>query len=405
MLVVGAGPAGLSAAMALRAAGRSVTVLDREPEAGGIPRHCDHYPYGLREFGRPMKGPEYARRVVDRARAAGVAIRAGVSVVAVDGARLTVTSDARGVEVLEARRVILATGVRETSRAARLIGGTKPGGVVSTGALQGLVHLERRRPFRRPVVLGTELVAFSALLTCATLGIRPAAMVEPGARATARWPSLWLPRLMGVPVHLNARLASIEGAERVEAVVIETPDGPRRIPCDGVITSGLFRPEATLARMAGLSLDPGSLGPVVDQWGRTSDPLTFACGNLLRPVETAGWSFREGAAVGMAVDADLRGGLPAGPGAAVAVGPGLRFAVPGRLVAGGPPPALDRLQLRADRPVKGRLTVRGPGGPVLSRRIDALPERRITIPLRRLPRGAPLAVSVEATGTRAARPA
>src|SRR3546814_11836007 len=62
--------------------------------------------------------------------------------------------------------LLLATGVRETSRAARLIGGARPLGVVTTGALQSLVYLAGRRPFERPVILGTELVSFSALLTC-----------------------------------------------------------------------------------------------------------------------------------------------------------------------------------------------------------------------------------------------
>ena len=67
---------------------------------------------------------------------------------------------------LNARAVLLATGTRESSRVQRMIGGQKPGGIIPTGALQGLVHLNHQIPFRRPVVLGTELVSFSALMTC-----------------------------------------------------------------------------------------------------------------------------------------------------------------------------------------------------------------------------------------------
>jgi 2-polyprenyl-6-methoxyphenol hydroxylase-like FAD-dependent oxidoreductase len=156
-LIVGCGPAGL-AAVELRARGVvSVTVLDREAQAGGIPRHCAHSPYGLRELRRIMSGPVYAARLVARARAAGVAIHTGVTVTAVhQGPRLSL-STAGGLREITARQVLLCTGTRESSRAARLIGGAKPGGVISTGALQAMVHLHGLQPFRRPVVLGTEL--------------------------------------------------------------------------------------------------------------------------------------------------------------------------------------------------------------------------------------------------------
>ena len=194
VIVIGAGPAGLAAATAL-APHVKVLVLDREPTAGGIPRHCGHYPYGLREFGRLMKGPAYAKALVAKAEAAGVRIATGVNVTALhDGPRVRVTSDA-GVEELTARAVLLATGVRETSRATRLIGGEKPAGVLSTGALQGMVYLQKLRPFRNPVILGTELVAFSAIMTCAHAGIQgpapPPAGPRPCIPACAAFPCIW----------------------------------------------------------------------------------------------------------------------------------------------------------------------------------------------------------------------
>ena len=45
-------------------------------------------------------------------------------------------------------------------------------------------------------------------------------------------------------------------------------------------------------------MDPGSRGPSIDQYGRCSDPAYFAAGNVLRAVETAGWSYAEGVGVG-----------------------------------------------------------------------------------------------------------
>lgn len=382
VVIVGAGPAGLSAAAELRRRGvPRVLVIEREPEAGGIPRHCGHSPYGLREFRRLMRGPAYAARLVREARMVGAEIRCNVSVMSIDpGPSLEVSADA-GVQRIAARLVLLATGVRETSRAGRLIGGVKPGGVLNTGALQGLVYLDRLTPFRAPLILGSELVSFSALLTCRHAGMRPVAMVEPGPRTTARFPSGLLPRSLGVPLFLNTELVAIEGGARVTGAVLRGPKGERRVATDGIVVTGRFRPEATLVRGSHLVLDPASGGPEVDGWGRCSDPAFFAAGNLLRPVETAGVSWSEGRRIGAAMAEALAGRLPAlSPDRISVRGEGLAWVVPQR--RGGDALAL---QMRVDRPVAGRLSLRVGGRELGGRRLSALPERRVGLTLPETP--------------------
>ncbi|QIG52257.1 FAD-dependent oxidoreductase [Nordella sp. HKS 07] len=392
VVVIGAGPAGLAAATMLASAAR-VLVLDRESAAGGIPRHCGHFPFGLREFRRLMRGPDYARALVARAEASGVRIETAVNVVRLHpGPRVTVTSD-KGLHEIRARLVLLATGVRETSRAQRLIGGEKPGGVLATGALQGLVYLEGRRPFRRPVILGTELVSFSAIMTCLHAGIRPVAMIEPNRSITARWPASIYPWLKRVPVHLSTRIRRIEGHEHVERVVLEGPRGESILDTDGVIVTGRFRPEATLLDASHLERDPATGGPVVDNFGRCTDPSYFAAGNMLRPVETAGWSWAEGVAIGKAMRAGLEGKLPDGERHRVRlVGDAIDWVLPHAVLAHDGA-ALGRFQMRVSRPVSGRLSLRVAGSEYASRRISSRPERRITLPLP--PRDGPLEIVLE----------
>lgn len=390
--VVGGGPAGLAAATELRRLGvASVVLLEREPEAGGIPRHCGHYPFGLRELGRVLRGPDYAARLVARARAAGVQVRTLTSLTALRAGPELDLSTPQGLARLRARRVLLATGVREKSRAQRFIGGDRPGGVLSTGALQGMVYLEGIAPFRRPVVLGSEFVSFSALLTCRHAGIRPVAMIEPNPRIDSWRGSSLLPRLMGVPLLLGTRLVRINGRTRVESVEVRGPDGSSRtLECDGVIVTGQFLPEATVVGESGLRVDGASGGPEVDQFGRLSDPDCYAAGNLLRPVETAGWSWSEGRAAGRMIARSLARPLPR-PGEALQLrlaGEALRYAVPQRIVPSREAPALAAVQLRVSRPVRGELTVRHAGRTLYARSISALPERRILLPLWALPRGA-----------------
>jgi hypothetical protein len=158
----------------------------------------------------------------------------------------------------------------------------------------------------------------------------------------------------------------------------------QEIATDGVIVSGGFRPEATLLRASHLELDPGSGGPVIDPWGRLSDPAYFAAGNLLRGVETAGWCWAEGRRVASAIHAALQGRLPAPGGARLRVASeAVRLALPQILPLTGEktPGAADRLQLRLARAAKGRLRLMQDGVCLLDRRLDSLPERRITLPL------------------------
>lgn len=383
--VVGGGPAGLAAATRLKERGvESVVVLEREPAAGGIPRHCGHYPFGMREFHRVLRGPDYAGRLVERAKAAGVAIHCGATVVGIEpGPRLRL-SIPEGARDLSARRVLLATGVRETSRAERFIGGKRPLGVVSTGALQSLIYLAGKQPFRHPVILGTELVSFSAIFTCRHAGIRPVAMVEPEPRVTARSPAALLPKLLGIPLHLGCELVAIHGSPRVEGVTLRQGDGSTRdIEADGVIVTGGFTPEATLARLGHLALDPGSGGPVVDQYGRCSDDGFLAAGNLLRPVETAGWSWREGLAAGEVLAEGLSGRLPPAEGhiTVAARHPAIKFVLPQRLARPAGPGGMRHLQLRLARAARGRLTVSDSDSLLWQQPLDSLPERRILVPL------------------------
>jgi len=144
-------------------------------------------------------------------------------------------------------------------------------------------------------------------------------------------------------------------------------------------------PEAALVRGSHLQLDPGSGGPTVDQFGRCSDPIWYAAGNLLRPVETAGWSFAEGQRVGSAVADDLAGLLPSSTGnVAVARGAGLKLVVPQRLATPVSACPLNCFQLRVSAPIEGELQVIVDGSPIWRRAVRLRPERRALIPMRAL---------------------
>jgi NADPH-dependent 2,4-dienoyl-CoA reductase/sulfur reductase-like enzyme len=380
VLVVGGGPSGVAAAIELRRQGRRVILLDREPALGGATRHCAHSPFGMLEFGRVYFGAAYGRKLTREAEKAGVDIRTGHSVVELGDGSVLVTAGP-GVEKLTAERILVTTGAREKPRSARLISGDRPIGVVTTGTLQSYLAFHGLLPFRRPLIVGSELVSLSAVLTCLSHGARPVAMIEPLPHALARAPLAWFPSLMGIPFHRGAEIVDILGRSRVEAVTIRRAGKLETLDCDGVLLTGQFTPESALFLQSALGIDPGSAGPAIDQQGRSLDPRTFAAGNVLRAVETGGWAFREGRAIGKVIAEDFGREPEDGAPVPVTFDAPIKLVVPNILRRATSAPAFRQFQLRVLRRVRGRLSLELDGREVWQARGLWMPERRILVPI------------------------
>lgn len=319
VVVVGGGPTGLAAGVALRRGGvERVVVLEREARAGGVPRHCDHPGFGLRDLHRVTSGPRYAERLVTLALEAGVELRESAMATGweADGA-LAVTSPT-GREHLHPAAVLLATGCRERPLPARRIPGTRPPGVLTTGALQQLVHLEHRQIGERAVVVGAEHVSFSAIDTLHRGGARTIALTT----ELDHHQSLAAFRLgarvrYGTPVWTRTRLTAVRGRARVEAVELEdVATGARReVACDIVILSADWIPDHELASTRGCRLVAATRGPAVDTAGRTTVAGVWAAGNLVHPAETADVAALAGRHTGAALAAQLRGDAAGGDAA------------------------------------------------------------------------------------------
>ncbi|MGW7269337.1 FAD-dependent oxidoreductase [Streptomyces sp. NPDC054864] len=332
VLVVGAGPAGLAAAASLAGSGAgTVEVLEREARAGGMPRHCHHGGFG--RWGAAT-GPRYAEDLVEAALGAGAAVRAGVSATGWSGPLSLDTTGPHGLERITARAVVLATGARERPRTARLVPGSRPAGVFSTGELQQAVHVYRQEIGTRAVVVGAEPVSYAALSALRRAGVEVAALVTEEARAQVsrgRAAAARVPLLTGVSV------AELLGRERLSGVRLRRYDGRERVlACDTVVFTGDFIPDHELARRGGVLLDTGTRGPAVDMSFRTASPGVFAVGSGVHAVEPARVAAGEGVRVAHAVRGHLGGGgWPCGAVPVVADAP-LRWVAPNRLVPGAP---------------------------------------------------------------------
>src|ERR1700761_324845 len=288
LLIIGAGPTGLSAADEATKLGlKRVVVLERESEAGGTPRHCGHLGFGMQDFKRLYTGPKYAERL--RQLTGRFEVRCGHAATEIaSGGRVEISSP-QGPYSITARRVLMATGTYERTSAQRLTPGARPFGVLTTGALQRFVYLHRRLPCLAPVVIGSQLIAYSTILTLRHMGAKPVAIIESEAHVRTSLLVTSAARLIfGVPTLSGARISDIQNGNRVETVTIEHHGVKQEIRCDGIIFTGDWIPEATLSRTSHIGINPATNGPWIDDDGRTHDSQLFAAGNVIGSIRSAG---------------------------------------------------------------------------------------------------------------------
>jgi glycerol-3-phosphate dehydrogenase len=326
VLIVGAGPAGLSAAIELKKQGiKNILVVDREPEAGGMPRFCHHTGFGREDLWRIYNGPRYAKYYRDLAEKHGVEIQTSTTILGweestkerEDARRLSFTSP-NGLGAIEARAVLLATGVRERPRAARLIPGARPQGIYTTGSLQRFVYQEGLPIGKRAVIVGAEVVSLSALMTLAHARVKCAMMTTEEASHQIDFPYIafkwaYADILTRTPIVTNTRVTNIFGQKKLEG--IELTSRPLRssetskvwtVECDALIFTGNWIPENEIARLGRLEINPVTRGPKIDSEFHSSVSGVFVAGNLLRGAETADRCAIEGRMAGRTMEKYLK---------------------------------------------------------------------------------------------------
>ena len=345
VLVVGAGPAGLAAAIAAREDGiDSLLVLEREHNPGGILRQCIHNGFGLHRFKEELTGPEYAQRDIDRARELNIEIQCDTTVLSVEADHtVTCVSAEHGLQVIKAKAIILAMGCRERPRGALGTPGTRCAGIYSAGTAQKFVNLEGYMPGKRVVILGSGDIGLIMARRMTLQGAKVLACVEimPYSSGLNRNIVQCLEDY-GIPLYLSHTVIDIQGKERLSGVTVAKVDENRRpIPgseiqfdCDTLLLSVGLIPENELSQGAGVALSPLTSGAVVDDALQTSIPGIFACGNVLHVHDLVDHVSNESFRAGHAAAAYARGEIGEAKHIEVRDGSGVRGTVPQRIRQG-----------------------------------------------------------------------
>ncbi|NHN32674.1 FAD-dependent oxidoreductase [Paenibacillus sp. S3N08] len=292
LIIIGAGPAGLSAAAVAAAQGLQVAIIDEFPEPGGRMLGQFH-----QEPGKGMwVGKQIAEQLIGTVRSLGGTICCGISVyglLKLDDKWEVSTS--KGCMI--SRFVLLATGAAE---APVLIPGWTLPGVLSIGAVQVLTNVHYVKPGHRGMIIGMNMLAMAITSELAASGVSLSCMVLPAsplagkagnpvANLTALMtlshlaPTSWmrwggqlagrlrlsghavalLPRrgikAWGIPLLLRTAAVSINGRNEVESVTLVDLDrhgkpiagSQREEKVDFVALAGGLYPLAELASVAG----------------------------------------------------------------------------------------------------------------------------------------------------------
>ena len=283
IVVIGGGPAGLSAAIAAYDAGcQSILILERDVQLGGILNQCIHNGFGLHTFGEELTGPEYAARYITQALERKIEYKLNTMVLSISADKhITVVNREEGLIEIDARAIILTMGCRERSRGALNIPGYRPAGIYSAGTAQRLVNMEGFMPGRRVVILGSGDIGLIMARRMTLEGAKVLVVAEllPYSGGLKRNIVQCL-NDFDIPLKLSHTVVNIEGKERVSGITIAEV-GPDRKPipgteihydCDTLLLSCGLIPENELSRGMGVDISPVTNGPSSTRACRRASP-------------------------------------------------------------------------------------------------------------------------------------
>lgn len=292
VVVVGAGPAGMAAAVAAVEGGAGrVLVVDREPETGGILNQCIHHGFGLHTFSEELTGPEYAQRYLERLLDCEVDVLVDSYVLDVDDhRRVALMSTSHGVRTIEAGAVVMAMGARERTRGAIRIPGTRPAGVMTAGLAQKFVNVLGYLPGRRVAILGSGDIGLIMARRMHLEGVEVAGVFELTSHPNGLTRNVvQCLHDFDIPLHLSTTVTEIRGRDRVDGITVAPVDDEQRprhelaraVACDTLLLSIGLIPENELSRQLGLVLDPVTSGPIVTSTMQTTRRGVYAAGNVV----------------------------------------------------------------------------------------------------------------------------
>ena len=308
LIIVGAGPSGLSAAIEAAKRGLKVVVFDENEKPGGQLFKQIHKFFGSKEHKAKIRGFVIGQQLLDEADKVGVKVVLNATVIGLYQDKEIVVKIGEEVRHFKGDAVIIATGAAENM--VTFDGWTLPG-VIGAGAAQTMMNLHGVKPGQKILMLGSGnvgLVVSFQLLQC---GCEVVALVDAAPKIGGYGVHAAKVARTGVPFYLSHTIVKAEGDECVEGVTIaEVDDHFQFIPgtekhfdVDTICLAVGLSPMSQLLKMAGCQMEDnpkrGGQVPICDEYGRTSLPGVFVAGDV-SGIEEASSAMIEGRMAGVA---------------------------------------------------------------------------------------------------------
>ncbi len=313
ILVVGAGPAGLSAAIEAASAGAQVMIIDENQRPGGQLFKQIHKFFGSRVHNAGTRGFKIGEKLLAETREAGVEVLLGYPVYGLFPGNEVLYGTAEGVKRLQADRIVLATGANENNLCFE--GSVLPG-VMTAGAAQTMINLHHVLPGKRIVMVGSGNVGLIVSYQLLQAGAQVEAVVEAGPAIGGYGVHANKLKRAGVPFYLShtvQRAFGTDGVEAVELVELDDhfkpiPGTEKRLEADTVCMAVGLTPMTELASLGGcgMTISPslGGVVPMHDCDMRTTNSNVFIAGDI-SGVEEASTAMEEGRLAGVAAAESL----------------------------------------------------------------------------------------------------
>lgn len=341
VVIVGGGPAGLAAAVAVYDGGvKDILIIEREKKLGGILRQCIHNGFGLTRFKQSLSGPEYSAKFIQEVKDRNIDVALESTVLSLSQDKKVEVINESGSYTIQAKAVILAMGCRERSRGALNIAGSRPAGIFSAGTAQKYINLNGYMPGKRVVILGSGDIGLIMARRMTLEGAKVLAVSEimPYSSGLKRNISQCLDDF-NIPLYLNHTVTEIRGDKRVTGVTISQVDENKRpikgteksFECDTVLFSVGLIPENEITKRANVPLSPRTRGAIVYQNRESLVEGIFACGNTIQVHDLVDFVSEESEIAGRAVAKYILEGAKPKDAVATINGANISYVLPHRI--------------------------------------------------------------------------
>lgn len=269
LIIIGGGAAGLLCAINAKKNGiNDILLIEKDPILGG---NLNGYNYNISKNGDVI-GDSYKNSLINKFNRLNIPVYFNTMVLSInDRGNVIAVSKERAVEALQSKAIILANGSKEKGLNQLYICGDRSSGIISLSTAKKIFNIENMIPGKNIVFYGDKnLHIIEDELKKHNVKIKAIISTSESAPMYSIDPN---------EIYDNYKINEIKGLGRLSSIVISKDNKTTEITCDTLIIADGFLSDGLVAFRSGITLNPSTTGPLVNENFETSRKNIFACGD------------------------------------------------------------------------------------------------------------------------------